>query len=73
MSTSGRPRDPRGRPHKKFTTVAEMSDGLKLVRVRAHDADHARDLAARQIKRAQHGTAWHVIKLVLRGHPREAT
>jgi hypothetical protein len=72
MGTPGRPRDPRGRPFKMFTAIVDMSDGLKLVRVRAHDGTHASELASKQIKRTQQGTAWHNVRLVLCGYPKEA-
>ena len=56
------------RPYKIFTVVLEMTDGkrsLRLVQVRAHNSEHARELAEKQILRA--GAIYRATKLVLKG------
>lgn len=65
------------RPFKIFTVVYEQHDKLNLLTVRAHDAEHAKRLATRQIERKtllRDGfPTWFGVRLVLTGTPKVAT
>ncbi len=60
------------RPYKMFTVIVEMASKLDLVFVRAHDTEHAKRLASRQVDKAGLGLRRHRVMLVLRGYAQVA-
>lgn len=64
---------PYNRPYKIFTAIVEMAGKLELVTVRAHDGEHAKKLASRQVDRETQGVGYHRVKMVLRGTAQVAT